>query len=778
MSESYSPVYAHSAEGLEIRSWEPLTAHLKAVAETAQALGSPFGAGSAAAAMGALHDIGKASPAFQTYLRGEGRSPDHSAAGALLAQEKYGPTIGKMLAFGIAGHHAGLANGNRPGKITSLDERMRRTSVPEQGRVLDQAPALASVCLLEPLKERSGSPVEQVFACQFLIRMLFSCLVDADFLETEKFYARLAGDTVSRGCDITIADLHNRLISHMEATFGDAGSPRSEVEAVRERVRRAVLAKADKPPGLFSLTVPTGGGKTLTSLTFALAHALRHGLRRVIYVIPFTSIIEQTAQIFRESLGSDEAVLEHHSAYEPAIDPEARDDPAGAADDEAPDGGRKVRLAAQNWDRPIVVTTAVQFFESLFANRPSRCRKLHNIARSVIVLDEAQTVPLKLLRPCLAAVNELARGYGCSVVLCTATQPAVHAEDGFTSGLTGVRELAPEPDRLYAELKRVSVTHLAEPVDDEVLADRLAGEEQILCIVNNRRHARELFGRLADLPGAVHLTTALCAAHRRERLAAVRSDLRTGRPVRLVATSLVEAGVDISFPVVYRAMAGLESIAQAAGRCNRHGERGAALGAVFVFEPAASNIHRPPPELRQCAEVAKEVIRWHEADPLGRDAVRAYFQALYWWRTAAGLDEAEVGTERSRGILPTLQEYRSSLDFPFADIAQAFRMIESGMVPVIVPFRPPTEPDLVHGLVEALRYARLPGGIARRLQPYLVQIPPRARAALIAAHAAEIIRPDAFGDQFVLLTNEQLYHADIGLDWDDPTFRNSQSDIF
>ncbi|MBP2302638.1 CRISPR-associated helicase/endonuclease Cas3 [Azospirillum picis] len=430
----------------------------------------------------------------------------------------------------------------------------------------------------------------------------------------------------------------------------------------------------------------------------------------------------------------------------------------------------------------MVVTTAVQFFESLFSNRPSACRKLHAIAGSVVILDEAQTLPLKVLRPCLEALRELARGYRSSVVLCTATQPAVTVEAGFKGGLEAVRELAPNPPDLYRRLKRVTVTPIAEPLSDEALADRLLAEPQALCIVNSRRHARDLHRRIAAAApdGARHLSTSLCARHRRAELAAIRRDIEDRKTVRLVSTSLVEAGVDFSFPAVYRAMAGLDSIAQAAGRCNRNGDL-PELGRVFVFDSPEEDGHRPPAELALFARTGAGVLRAHD-DPLALDTLRAYFQQLYWLRGDGDLDAATVGEgpDAIPGILTALCRHRSKHDFPFADIAKAFRIIDSPLVPVIVPYRPAGEPDAVPRLLDALRHAPVAktGGIARALQPYLVQIPRSARAGLLKAKAAECVRGDEFGDQFVALVNDDLYHRDVGLDWDDPTFRRFETSIF
>jgi CRISPR-associated endonuclease/helicase Cas3 len=403
----------------------------------------------------------------------------------------------------------------------------------------------------------------------------------------------------------------------------------TEVNQLRAGILSHVRGQSAHEPGLFSLTVPTGGGKTLASLAFALDHAIAHGLRRVIFVIPFTSIVEQNAQAFRDAFGDlgEAAVLEHHSAY--------FDDPKSA-----PESKDKRKLAMENWDAPVVVTTAVQFFESLFADRPARCRKLHNIAGSVVILDEAQTLPLKLLRPCVTLLDELALNYRTSVVLCTATQPALNAEEGFLDGLKNVRELAPDPPGLYQQLRRVNVRHVG-ALDDEALTGHMRQREQVLCIVNNRRHARVLFESIADQPGAYHLTTLMCAKHRSAVLAEVRQQLKDGLPCRLVSTSLIEAGVDIDLPTVLRAEAGLDSIAQAAGRCTREGRRGHQDSEVLVFATANPD-WAPPTELKQFAQAFRTVEPRYRDDLLAPEAIRAYFHELYWQKGAKELDAHDL----------------------------------------------------------------------------------------------------------------------------------------
>ena len=656
-----------------------------------------------------------------------------------------------MLAFCIAGHHAGLANGVNGEQITALEARLKE-KIPAPDPIWEQEIALPVNLPPPHLEPRDRDTAG--FCAAFFIRMLFSALVDADYLDTENYFAGLEGAPKPRGQHPTLAELRGRLNPYLDELA--AGAAASPVNDLRRDVLAHVRGKAAEPPGLFTLTVPTGGGKTLTSLAFALDHARRHGLARVIYVIPYMNIIEQTAAVFRKALRGGDAeesdfVIEHHSTFD--------EDRIGRREARS-----KLGLAMENWDAPIIVTTAVQLFESLFSNRPSRCRKLHNVTNSVVILDEAQTIPLKHLRPCVAVLDELARNWRTSVVLCTATQPALAQSDGFAGGFENVRELAPEPKRLYRTLERTRVRHEGQ-LDDAALAERMRESPQSLCIVNTRRHARELYERMADAEGSAHLTTLMRARHRREKLDVVRERLKNAEPVRLVATSLVEAGVDLDFRVVWRAEAGLESIIQAAGRCNREGR--AEMGDVFVFEPSDEEGHKPPPEIGQLAGAARGVMRCHHDDPTSLDAINDYFQKLYWLRGADALD--------AKGLLQLLHERGKSLDFPFETIAREFRLIETAMVPVIVPWCGADGlDDTAKCLLKELEWVKCPGRIARRLQPYIVQVPPQARAALLGEGAAEVVRQADFDCQFVVLTNPDLYRSETGLTWDDPTSRTAE----
>ena len=489
----------------------------------------------------------------------------------------------------------------------------------------------------------------------------------------------------------------------------------------RAQVRRACLAAAEREPGLFSLTVPTGGGKTLSSLSFALRHAIRYGLGRVIYVAPFTTIIDQNADVFRRVMsplvaeGLLDPVVEHHSNLDAGLETVTS------------------RLAAENWDAPLIVTTSVQFFESLFANRTSRCRKLHRIARSVVILDEAQTLPVDLLAPSLRALRELGTHYGTSVVLCTATQPAIHRRDDFPIGLEGVREIVDDPPQLYRALRRVRVNDLG-PLTDAALGRELEQYDQVLCIVNTRTHARALFEAGTESGRRFHLSALMCPAHRAQKLAEIRTRLCDGASCQVISTQLIEAGVDLDFPAVYRSLSGLDSLAQAAGRCNRNGRL--RIGEVFVFQ---SEHVRSERYFHETTNVAAQILPLYE-DPLALEAIARYFELYYWqqsarWDAKHVLDQFHLTNDRK---LPFL--------FGFATVAGQYRLIEDGGRPVIIPWG-----EEGATLCEQLRETRgIPDRtLLRSLQRYTVQIPKRvwgrSVAAIYRSRRRSISDPDQSG---------------------------------
>jgi CRISPR-associated endonuclease/helicase Cas3 len=734
--------FAHSVSGQSKEHWQGLSAHSVAVAGAAEKMAPIASLAAAARLAGLLHDVGKYTPRFQRRLEGANIDAPHAIAGAAMVLELFKNANGadrvmaELIAHAIAGHHAGLPD--RLGEGRPLDTQLQ-----------DFDPAT-----LDPIWRQQLDPptsgiwsgpgrvkkTRQGFYLGFLGRMLFSCLVDADFKDTEHFYLGRQGRVADRdwpSLQALLPDLITKLDTEL-ANIAAGASTDTAVNKLRGRVLQHVRAQAGQAPGLFTLTVPTGGGKTLTSLAFALDHAKTHGLARIIYAIPYTSVIDQTAGIFAKIFGKN-VVLEHHSA----IDREKS---------HASDCGRdKLRLAMEDWAAPIVVTTTVQLFESLFSARPSRCRKLHNIARSIIILDEAQTLPRHLLMPMMHAIEQLATHYGVTVILCTATQPALAARDNFDGlPLTPERELAPDPAGLAQQLRRTRLEFVG-PMDNDALVAALAGQPRALTIVNSRAHALDLYhaAKAAGLEGVVHLTTRQHATDRRTILRSVGELLHRRVPCRLIATSLVEAGVDLDFPRVFRAEAGLDQIAQAAGRCNREGKHPADDSLVSVFEPLG---YTQPSEIAALVGDFKR-MRANHADLFSPAAIEGYFHEVFW-RQGAALDRERI-VEKFR--FSTTQ----GTNLAYRTVDEQFRMIESGLLPVIVP----TDAASRKAVAE-LGIADIPSGrLARALQSYIVQVPPKARAQLVANKAVTFVAEALRGDQFAVLQTATLYSAEKGLVW-------------
>ena len=713
--------FAHSSESESDDQWQPLDSHLTNVAILAACFASSFSAANWGEAAGLLHDLGKYSEDFQKRLRG-GPRVDHSTAGAQEAVRLFGNAAGKLLAYALAGHHGGLPDGIKAGH-RSLAERLLKR-IPSYQHYPDN--------LLDNLELHNPplNPSNHVgFQISFFLRAVFSCLVDADYLDTERFYdATRAGWRGGRPSPVQLKEKLAEYLIRLRSKASEA-----PLNCKRNEILQACLGAAEETPGLFSLTVPTGGGKTISSLAFALKHAVNNHLDRVVYVIPYTSIIEQTALEFRRILG-DEAVLEHHSNL-PVPD---------AADDKEYEKYRRARLASENWDAPLVVTTNVQFFESLFANRPSRCRKLHNMVRSVIILDEAQMLPREALLPCLEALRELVTNYGCTAVLCTATQPALNDADTFKQAALNPTEIAPEPAQLYKDFKRVEVVQEPDRLAEDALAERLVRENQVLCIVNTRRQAREVFKKLREAAGSegcFHLSALMYPRHRSGKLDQIRACLALGKTCRVVSTQLIEAGVDVDFPVVWRALAGIDSLAQAAGRCNRE-NRLSGLGRVHVFEPEEG---LPRGSLRAPAQEARSILRNYE-DPLCLEAVRKYFENLFWQHRDL-LDKKKV--------LPLLNDGVSAVQFKFAEAAREFSCFDSpGEAVLVCP-----DSKLREEIIQGLRHSEKPGLYLRKAQPYTVQLYSNELKTLEQSGEVEHIG-EGF---FPVLMNMDLYDDDLGL---------------
>ncbi|MDR3310179.1 MAG: CRISPR-associated helicase Cas3', partial [Oscillospiraceae bacterium] len=497
-----------------------------------------------------------------------------------------------------------------------------------------------------------SAKIKDTFGALFFTRMLYSALVDADYLDTEAFMR--SDSAAKRGGGSSVEELCGRLNSETEKYLNPT-EPVSELYRRRTALLRNCLDASQSGKGLFTLTAPTGSGKTIASLAFALQHAAKHSMRRVIFVVPYNTIIEQNSKVFEDILGA-ENVLRHHSN-------------ANYDGDENENDAK--RFAAENWDYPVIVTSSVQFFESLFAAKPGKCRKLHNIAESVIIFDEAQMIPQPYLLPCVRAIRELAEVYGATAVLATATQSSL---DRYFAPLSP-QEITENPGELYEFLRRVTLVRIDEPLTGSELTGRLRGHKQVLCIVNTRRQAQRIFAGLAENTesgGTFHLSTTMYPEHRTRVLAKIRCLLRNGKPCRVVSTSMVEAGVDLDFPTVFREEAGLDSIVQAAGRCNREGGRPPDESFVYIFKSADHN----PPRAMAAAIGAFEQTARRYADLSSLDAVAAFFEQLFYNKGDGALDAEE--------ILKKIERSGKSFSFPFREIADSVKIIDDDSVSLYV----------------------------------------------------------------------------------------------
>ncbi len=662
--------------------------HCQNTAIMAKEMGECFGAGEWAKLCGLWHDIGKYSPKFQqhiiassgydTTIRDPGKV-DHATAGTLLAKEEL-KGLCLPLAYCICGHHSGLMDYIGDGRSNlhfHLSSQCQhylddiRQFIPQ-----DKNPPTLPM----PYFDNNSSKPK---AWHLWIRMLFSCLVDADWLDTERFMK--PDDFSARG--------HYRTLEQMKPVLDDylgklgKNAPKTEVNAIRAEVQDTCRKDGSLPQGIYSLTVPTGGGKTLSSLIWAMEHAMKHDLKRIIIAIPYTSIVTQTADKLREIFGEDN-VVEHHSY---------------ADFDKMPDDKRrKIKLATENWDAPIIVTTNVQLFESLYSNKTSRCRKLHNIAKSVLILDEVQTLPAENLQPIIDILGSLYKYMETSILFTTATQPAFSGTIG--SGLAkfeGLKstEIIHDVDGLFKAMRRVKIDFKKEAYSYNALANEISKSEQVLCVVNTRGEAQQLYNALPDKSDTFHLSRMMCQQHISEELAIIKNRLRNDEPVKVISTQLIEAGVDIDFPVVWREMAGLDSIAQSAGRCNREGRM--KEGLVHVFQIEGSRLRGI---MAKAASTAEDLIDAGEDDFLSSETAKDYFRLFY----------AKLNDTDKSGITDFL--YKQCPDFESA--ANAFQMIDDNSLTVYVPYSEEGE-----ALTEQLRNGEYSANLMRKLQRYSVTVP-------------------------------------------------------
>lgn len=689
---------------------QSIEAHLKGTGELAETFAAEFGAAANGKLCGLAHDIGKYSDEFQLRLRG-GKKVDYATAGAIECFK----IKAAFEAVCVIGHHSGLPNvGHKDADTTESQTFFGRKLRAEQGGIPDYRKNWnGHIALPQDYFRPSG----RGFATAFYIRMLYSCLVDADYIDTETFMNGDAG----RGNYEPLSALCDKLTAYISKW----NNPTREIDILRQKILNSCIEKASAPRGIFSLTVPTGGGKTVASMAFALNHAAANSMKRIIYAIPYTSIIEQNAKVFRDILGQ-ENVVEHHSqvSYE--------------LSENADELEYRSALATENWDAPVIVTTAVQFFESLYANRSSKCRKLHNIANSVIIFDEAQMIPSNNLRPCVAAIAELVRAYNATAVLCTATQPAIDEMLLEYSKKESVVELCPDVDGMFEKFRRTSFEKEGRLTTDE-LVSRLESQQQVLCIVNTRKFAQEVYEALPS-EGRFHLSTLMCPVHRKQKLDEIRERLKSGKTCRVVSTSLIEAGVDVDFPRVFREMAGLDSILQAAGRCNREGKRSAESSIVTVFE-SENKVNKLIAVNRDAAE---ETVRdWTQ--PNTTSTIERYFKAYRDF--LRNDDKSGVITASEKGI--------SGCGLPFEWIAKEFKLIDQNTFAVYIPIGEGKE------LVSRLREGERSRGLYRRAGMYSVSVYQNQFDSLINAGAAE-----PFGEDAAFLTDCSLYSDEKGLSTD------------
>lgn len=760
--------FAHSENRAGHR--HPTRKHLRCVSDLARDFAAEIPWSGEAALAGMLHDIGKYGDLFQARLRGEESGLDHWSAGAWVALKDFQAVAA---ALAIQGHHIGLQRGDLDSlramdlirlaehhplnlRLTDPDPHNLQCRVRQDGLRFER---LGAVCL-DPagFLKISGSSMLDV-------RLLYSCLVDADFLDTE---AHFEGDGHGKryrapGPSLVPERATDALDRFLEEKIRTGSRAEPSVTEARNRLWEMMTAAAEKPTGLFTLTAPTGSGKTLAMLKFALEHARRNNLQRIVLVIPYLSIIEQTAAVYRTVFKGfpEHFILEHHSM-------------AGVGGEEgyAPvmESMEYVRrLLAENWDAPIILTTNVQLLESLFSNRPSACRKLHNLMGAVIMFDEAQALPPSLAVPTLATLSHLVAGYGSTVVFATATQPAFdvlhdHVREQVPTGWQPV-ETAPDHAALYENLRRYEVGWPGEgrvTTWSELAAD-IGEQRQALCVVNLKKHAHALLAELEGRDDLFHLSTNLCALHRRAVLDQVRDRLRHGETCILISTQCIEAGVDVDFPVLYRAMAPLDAIAQAAGRCNREGRLTGAdgrlrPGEVWVFEPEGTDGWRgryPSHEYFQAAEVTRSMLL--KAGAAGLDLAdpatfRAYYRSLY------DLSRPESKNEE-------LAEAITRMDF--AAVARQYRIIGQDAIQVLVPYGPWIE--LFDELCGVEEEEGIDAGWMRRAQGLAVSIyrPVRDHPAweVLVPVRLRYGHGDAFSDEWFILQErgEGIYDEILGL---------------
>lgn len=688
---------------------QSLKEHLYGTAELAGKFAGKFGKKDWGYCCGMMHDIGKYSVEFQRKIQeNSNQRVDHSTAGAQVCYGAGG--LYAFLSYCIAGHHAGLpdyGNTTDTGSAPTLMGRKKKKIKDYQAYKEEiKLPAIKT----DPFDLKKTKDPD--FSLSVFIRMLYSCLVDADFLDTERF---MKNGSVDRDKGESMDMLLGRLEKHISEWLKNPDI--DTVNGRRTEILKKCLDSGKSEKGLFRLTVPTGGGKTVASLAFALRHAVKHHMDRIIYVIPYTSIIEQNAKIFSDILG-EQNVLENHCN----VDYESKDE------------FKPMQLASENWDKPVVVTTNVQFFESLFANKSSKCRKLHNIANSVVIFDEAQMLPNDYLKPCIAMIEELINNYGISAVFCTATQPALTS---FFNNPIRPAELCPRIEEQFKFFKRTTLQYNG-TVKEENLVQKLDGEYQALCIVNTKKRAQSIYKQLKG-EGVYHLSTTMYPKHRKKVLDEIRIHLRNQEKCILISTSLVEAGVDLDFQSVYRQLSGVDSIIQAAGRCNREGKRTVEESQVIIFRFDEKEYI---PNQRQQIDVTKDLLA-DEQDISEPENITKYFEMLYHFR-GESLDKKRI-----------MDEFKNK-NYNFAKVGKEFNLIEENTKTIFINQEPEAD-EILHQLI----YQGFTRTAMRKAGQYCINVLEGEFEKLEGMGMIRLVSEDI--QDFYELVNTEQYTSDMGL---------------
>lgn len=717
---------AHTKDGknyTDDNSSQLLKVHLKNVSAYAETFAGQFDAGEVGAVLGILHDLGKYQRNFQDRIRGSNLKVDHATLGAKKLIEEWGD-LGRLFGMIISGHHTGLKDsgvGSNFGDDT-YSSRINNYI----GQEIDCEDEI-DVKFKVNHKKLNCDKQSEAFALATYIKMLFSSLVDADWTDTEEYMK----DIIRTGVQCSIEELKEKLKNNMPKNDG------SYLNTIRAEILSSCLAAAQNEQGLFTLTVPTGGGKTLSSLAFALEHAFKHNLRRVIYVIPYTSIIEQNADVISKCLGKN-YVLEHHSNSENNINNDGIED----HDFERTDEQQRFKWASENWDIPIILTTNVQFFESFFSNKPSKTRKLHNITNSVVIFDEAQMLPRELLSPSMYAISELVMNYRVTAVLCSATQPTI---GNYKYNSITTKEIIINTVELFNKLKRVEYEMVGKKDDYEIL-ELLENNDRVLCVVNSRKHASVLYTLVKNnCNGSVyHLSTLMHAMHRRQTLKIIKDELKMNKNIIVISTSLIEAGVDIDFPVVVRSIAGIDSIIQAGGRANREGKLN--MGKVLIFEPTSED-GKIPKGIQSFVSITKEVIEILQEKAFDVQGIEMYFKLLY--RSSGTNDILDM-----KNILSEFELINNNVKLNFQTAANKYKIIDDNTYNIII-----NTTDESKSLVSGIRRGVINQDIERIIQQYSVSVYENEYIRLLKDNAVEVLKSG-----HIVLNNTNYYNDRTGLD--------------